>query len=93
MDKNNERVVLVYTTHPSVVEAERIGRYLTEANLVGHDSHGVILIPSYVERIKVGHIVPGAPFKMSETPLDASAAPLLGEANSEIAAFAEGGVK
>jgi uncharacterized oxidoreductase len=32
--------------------------------LVGHDSHGVILIPSYVERIKVGHIVPGAPFKI-----------------------------
>jgi LDH2 family malate/lactate/ureidoglycolate dehydrogenase len=34
------------------------------ANLAGHDSHGIILIPTYVERIKVGHIVPGAPFKI-----------------------------
>jgi periplasmic divalent cation tolerance protein len=33
MDKNNERVVFVYTTHPSVVEAERIGRELLERRL------------------------------------------------------------
>jgi periplasmic divalent cation tolerance protein len=33
MDNNNERVVLVYTTHPSVVEAERIGRELVEKRL------------------------------------------------------------
>src|SRR6516225_680799 len=33
MDNNNERVVLVYTTHPSVVEAERIGRELVERRL------------------------------------------------------------
>jgi len=33
MDKNNERVVFVYTTHPSIVEAERIGRELVESRL------------------------------------------------------------
>jgi len=33
MDTNNERVVFVYTTHPSVVEAERIGRDLVEKRL------------------------------------------------------------
>jgi periplasmic divalent cation tolerance protein len=33
MDSNNERVVFVYTTHPSVVEAERIGRQLVERRL------------------------------------------------------------
>jgi len=33
MDKNNERVVFVYTTHPSIVEAERIGRELVERRL------------------------------------------------------------
>ena len=33
MDSNNERVVFVYTTHPSVVEAERIGRELVERRL------------------------------------------------------------
>lgn len=37
--------------------------------------------------------LPGAPFKMSETPLDASPAPLLGEANGEIASFSDGGAK
>jgi hypothetical protein len=33
MDENNERVVFVYTTHPSVVEAERIGRELLQRRL------------------------------------------------------------
>jgi periplasmic divalent cation tolerance protein len=33
MDNNNGRVVFVYTTHPSVVEAERIGRELLERRL------------------------------------------------------------
>ena len=33
MDNNNERAVFVYTTHPSVVEAERIGRELLERRL------------------------------------------------------------
>src|SRR5262249_61519223 len=33
MDINNERVVFVYTTHPSVVEAERIGRELLDRRL------------------------------------------------------------
>src|SRR6476659_9233805 len=30
------------------------------ANLAGHDSHGIIAVPTYIDRIKVGHIVPGA---------------------------------
>ena len=33
MDENNQRVAFVYTTHPSVVEAERIGRELLERRL------------------------------------------------------------
>ena len=45
-------------------EADTVARGCVAANLVGHNSHGVILIPSYVERIKVGHIVPGAPFEI-----------------------------
>ena len=39
-----------------------MARHLVKANLCGHDSHGVIQIPTYAERIDVGHIVPGAPF-------------------------------
>src|SRR5687767_14464798 len=33
-------------------EAERIGHYLVEANLVGHDSHGVIRVADYVRFLK-----------------------------------------
>src|SRR5271155_3156752 len=43
-------------------EAELVMRHIVAANLVGHDSHGVIQIPTYIDRIKVGHIVPGAPW-------------------------------
>jgi LDH2 family malate/lactate/ureidoglycolate dehydrogenase len=43
-------------------EAELVMRHIIGANLVGHDSHGVIQIPTYIERIKRGHIVPGAPW-------------------------------
>src|ERR1700749_3231029 len=32
------------------------------ANLDGHDSHGIIAIPTYIDRVKAGHIVPGAPW-------------------------------
>src|SRR5579863_2845091 len=50
-------------------EAEIVMRHVVAANLVGHDSHGVIQIPTYIERVKVGHIVPGAPWKIvQETP-------------------------
>src|SRR5438105_9968191 len=43
-------------------EAALVMRHIVGANLVGHDSHGVIQIPTYIERIKIGHIVPGAPW-------------------------------
>ncbi|MBV8889213.1 MAG: Ldh family oxidoreductase [Alphaproteobacteria bacterium] len=43
-------------------EAELVMRHIVGANLVGHDSHGVIQIPTYIDRIKRGHIVPGAPW-------------------------------
>ncbi len=42
----------------NVSEAERIGHYLTEANLVGHDSHGVIRISYYIEWLRAGKVVP-----------------------------------
>ncbi|HML09825.1 MAG TPA: Ldh family oxidoreductase, partial [Stellaceae bacterium] len=43
-------------------EAALVMRHIVGANLVGHDSHGIIQVPTYIERIKVGHIVPGAPW-------------------------------
>ena len=38
-------------------EAARIGHYLTESNLVGHDSHGVIRIPTYVQFLRDGKVL------------------------------------
>ena len=48
----------------SADEAEVVMRHCIEANLAGHDSHGIIQIPTYIDRIQVGHIVPGAPWSI-----------------------------
>ncbi len=37
-------------------EAERIASHLVEANLVGHDSHGVIRVASYVQWLRTGKV-------------------------------------
>jgi LDH2 family malate/lactate/ureidoglycolate dehydrogenase len=53
-------------------EARTVARLQVKSNLAGHDSHGVIHIPEYVERIHKGHIVPGAHFEVvDETPTTA----------------------
>jgi hydroxycarboxylate dehydrogenase B len=41
----------------SAVEGARIARYLVSANLTGHDSHGVIRVPRYVQALKDGNVV------------------------------------
>ncbi|MGY4627062.1 Ldh family oxidoreductase [Bradyrhizobium sp. USDA 4486] len=41
-------------------EALTVATACVNANLAGHDSHGVIAIPGYIDAIKEGHIVPGA---------------------------------
>lgn len=38
-------------------ETQRVAGHLVEANLVGHDSHGVIRIPSYVEWLRDGKVL------------------------------------
>jgi uncharacterized oxidoreductase len=45
-------------------EAEIVMAHSVDANLAGHDSHGIIQIPTYIDRIQVGHIVPGAPWEI-----------------------------
>ena len=37
-------------------ESETVAAYLVKANLVGHDSHGVIRVPQYVRQIREGSI-------------------------------------
>ncbi len=39
-------------------EARTIATHLVEANLVGHDSHGVIRVPGYVQWVEDGKLVP-----------------------------------
>ena len=48
----------------SEAEAEIVARHCIGANLAGHDSHGIITIPTYIDRVKKGHIVPGAPYEV-----------------------------
>ena len=53
-------------------DANTVAKHQVKANLVGHDSHGVIRIPDYVELIRQGHVVPGAPFEVvQESPTTA----------------------
>jgi uncharacterized oxidoreductase len=40
-------------------EASQVARGLVQANLYGHDSHGIGLVPNYVENVRRGHAVPG----------------------------------
>ena len=39
-------------------EAELVSRHLVDANLAGHDSHGVGMIPKYVEDLQAGLVKP-----------------------------------
>ena len=48
----------------SAEEAEIVSRHSIGANLVGHDSHGIIQIPTYIDRVKRGHIMPGAEYEV-----------------------------
>jgi uncharacterized oxidoreductase len=41
--------------HPA--EHSRIAHYLVGANLAGHDSHGVIRVPSYIDWLRAGKVI------------------------------------
>lgn len=48
--------------------AAEVARHLVRANLSGHDSHGVIRVPQYVEQAKAGEVVaPARPTLLRET--------------------------
>ncbi|KAA1282637.1 MAG: Ldh family oxidoreductase [SAR202 cluster bacterium] len=50
-------------------ESKVISRLSIGANLAGHDSHGIIQIPTYIDRVNRGHIVPGAEYEIvKDTP-------------------------
>ena len=39
-------------------EADLVADHLVQANLAGHDSHGVGMVPSYVRHLKAGLVSP-----------------------------------
>ncbi|MBH67627.1 MAG: dehydrogenase [Rhodospirillaceae bacterium] len=45
-------------------EAKTVAWHVINANLSGHDSHGIIQIPTYIERVLKGDIVPGAKWEI-----------------------------
>lgn len=45
-------------------EASRVSRSLVDANLCGHDSHGLIRVLQYIDAIRDGRVKPGAPFSV-----------------------------
>src|ERR1700759_546170 len=51
-------------------EAAMVGGHLVRANLAGHDSHGVGMLPTYVRLLHAGLLVPN---QTAETVLDAGA--------------------
>jgi uncharacterized oxidoreductase len=56
----------------NATDAATVARHMVGANLAGHDSHGVILLPGYVERMKRNDVVANAPFEvLDETPTTA----------------------
>jgi uncharacterized oxidoreductase len=53
-------------------EAARVSRFLISANLTGHDSHGVIRVPRYVQNLQDGKVFAGRSITIvSQTPTHA----------------------
>jgi len=50
-----ERIFTAAGSEPD--EARTIADYLVEANLRGHDSHGVGLVPNYLQHLAAGTVV------------------------------------
>jgi uncharacterized oxidoreductase len=49
---------VVAATGSTAEEAESVAAHLLEANLQGHDSHGIMLLPRYVEHVRDGKLHP-----------------------------------
>jgi hydroxycarboxylate dehydrogenase B len=50
-------------------EADRVATHLVSSNLAGHDSHGVIHLPGYIDQVKAGEIQLGTKISIvRETP-------------------------
>ncbi len=51
-------------------EARRVSASLVDANLTGHDSHGVIRVPRYVDWVRAGDLIPNQSIeRLVDTPV------------------------
>src|SRR5258706_6296466 len=48
----------------AAAEGDLVADHLVQANLAGHDSHGVGMIPSYVRHMQAKLVVPNTPAKV-----------------------------
>ncbi len=74
MPEKLHRLIVALYEHAGVKpeDARVIADHQVASNLAGHDSHGVHLLPIYLERITKGHIVPNASMEiLNETPTTA----------------------
>ncbi len=62
-------IALLVAAGASAEEAKAVAKGCVDANLAGHDSHGVIRAVQYLDAIADGRLKPGAPFTIvRETP-------------------------
>jgi hydroxycarboxylate dehydrogenase B len=62
-------VALLVAGGAEKAEAATVARSLVEANLREHDSHGVMRLPSYLDKLERNEVVPGASLEIiKETP-------------------------
>ena len=47
---------IVAATGSTAQEAAEVAAHLLEANLQGHDSHGIMLLPRYVQHVREGKL-------------------------------------
>lgn len=67
-DRLRELLTGIYRASGAPAEAAAtVAHYQVEANLVGHDSHGVIKTPDYVASMQRGQLVPDAPFEIVDS--------------------------
>ncbi|MFN0052539.1 MAG: Ldh family oxidoreductase [Planctomycetales bacterium] len=62
----NLAVAIFHACGALLEEARTVAHHLVEANLAGHDSHGVMRILQYVREIDTGAIVPGTEPKVHD---------------------------
>jgi len=48
----------------AAAEADLVADHLVQANLAGHDSHGVGMVPSYIRQLKAGLVIPNTRAKV-----------------------------